>query len=238
MVCQPAAVWFPISSPRRVHTRAQLASTYRASCHGKQVQEDPGGRGPVRAPAAVSLHDRRGQPLDQVGGVVVRRGRRDDVQAVSTTTCSASFVRKASTVRVSFALAGSAPNLPVDLPQPLRRPCAARTSPRATPGRSRPEDLAHRDGGHRRRCGADRRQMRTCVSPEPGGIEFRCHLPGGTRLAPRAGTAVPGGRERHDSAPRQRESPERPVEPQSGPRRPPKGPITHELDETRSQDIP
>ena len=36
----------------------------------KQVQEDPGGRGPVRAPAAVSLHDRRGQPLDQVGGVV------------------------------------------------------------------------------------------------------------------------------------------------------------------------
>ncbi len=36
---------------------------------GKQVQEDPGGRGPVRTPAAVSLHDRRGQPLDQVGDV-------------------------------------------------------------------------------------------------------------------------------------------------------------------------
>ncbi len=47
-----------------------------------------------------------------------------------------------------------------------------------------------------------------------------------------------GGRERHDST-RRRETPEPSQEPpQSSPRQTPKGPITHDLDETRSQDIP
>ena len=55
-----------------------------------------------------------------------------------------------------------------------------------------------------------------------------------TAAAPgRSGTAVT------TAPPRRRETPEPSQEPpQSSPRRTPKGPITHDLDETRSQDIP
>ena len=84
VVCQPAAEWFPTSYPGGRAPRVQLARTYRASCPAReQVEEDASGRGPVRAPVAVSLHD-RGELLYQVGGVVVRPARRNDVQAVST----------------------------------------------------------------------------------------------------------------------------------------------------------
>ena len=57
VVCQPAAVWFPISSPRRAAHPRPARLDVPCILPGKQVQEDPGGRGPVRAPPAVSLHD-------------------------------------------------------------------------------------------------------------------------------------------------------------------------------------
>ena len=106
---------------------------------GKQVQEDPGGRGPACAPAAVSLHDRRGQPLDQVAGVVVRRGRRDDVQAVSTDAVigelRAEGVHGARLVRLGRVRA----ELPVDLPQPLK---GAVRMPWPKPGAKSPSALS------------------------------------------------------------------------------------------------
>ena len=48
----------------------------------------------------------------------------------------------------------------------------------------------------------------------------------------------PGNESVTTAPPRRRETPEPSQEPQSGPRPTRKGPITHDLDETRSQDIP
>ena len=49
--------------------------------------------------------------------------------------------------------------------------------------------------------------------------------------------AAPGNESVTTAPPRRRETPEPSQEPQSGPRPTRKGPITHDLDETRSQDI-
>ena len=50
--------------------------------------------------------------------------------------------------------------------------------------------------------------------------------------------AEPGNKSVTTAPPRRRETPEPSEEPQSDPRPTRKGPITHDLDETRSQDIP
>ncbi len=79
---RPAAAAVPVST-RRPAAPARL--DVPRILPGTQVEQNPRGRGSVRAlGAAVSLHDRSGPPLDQVGSVVVPCVRRDDVQAVST----------------------------------------------------------------------------------------------------------------------------------------------------------
>ena len=84
VVYQPAAVWFPISSPKRAHTRAQLASTYRASCPGNRSRKTRVAAGrsahPPRYPSTIAAVS----PSIRSGASSVRRARRDDVQTVST----------------------------------------------------------------------------------------------------------------------------------------------------------
>ena len=104
-----------------------------------------------------------------------------------------------------------------------------RLASRADPPPRRKPERAAALGGSRALRGPRRRLASSRRLRAPAG---RAGLPG------HHGRSV-GGRERHDSARQARETPEPSQEPpQSSPRRTPKGPITHDLDETRSQDIP
>ena len=111
----------------------------------------------------------------------------------------------------------------------------ASTARRTAPGEScRP--AAPEEAGTR---GRDGRFTSAARAAAPAGVITPPSSAGGTRWS--SWTPRPQRRgESVTTAPaRRRETPEPSQEPpQSSPRRTPKGPITHDLDETRSQDIP